>query len=176
MGKSSLYVLLLWPISNIVSSRYHEDVYNGTGTETNGGNPWFLCTAAMAEHFYRAVSEYRTAGSMTVTNTSLPFFEYYAPSAKVSTGTYKASSTQFKTVVSSLEGWADAFIRRIKYHTPAGGHLPEEFNRNTGTAQGAADLTWSYASLLTAAFARAQVIGNKGYVTELANMETNVRA
>ena len=131
----------------------------------------------MAEHFYRAISEYRTAGSITVTNTSLPFFEYYASSAKVSSAsTYKASSTQFKSVISSMEGWADAFIRRIKYHAPAGGHLPEEFNRNTGFAQGAADLTWSYASLLTAAFARAQVIGNKGYVTELANMGTNVRA
>jgi len=144
--------------------------------EENGGNPWFLCTAAMAELFYNAISEYRTAGSINVTSTSLPFYNYYAPSAKVVAGkTYKPSSAQFESVISGLEGWADAYIRRIKYHMPANGHLPEEFNRNTGFAQGATDLTWSYASLLTAAFARAQVIGNRGYITELANTDTNVR-
>ncbi|GAB7345807.1 hypothetical protein MBLNU457_4067t1 [Dothideomycetes sp. NU457] len=155
--------------------RYPEDIYTGTGTEENGGNPWFLCTAAMAELLYRATSEYRTAGSINVTSTSLPFFDYYAPSAKVAAGkTYQTSSAQFMSVIAGLGGWADAYVRRIKYHTPAGGHLPEEFNRNTGFVQGATDLTWSYASLLTAAFARAQVVGNEGYITALANMDTNV--
>ena len=50
-------------------------------------------------------------------------------------------------------------MRTVKYYTPADGHLAEEFNRDTGVAQGAADLTWSYASVLTAAFARAEERG-----------------
>lgn len=161
---------------NLLSSRYPEDIYTGVGTAENGGNPWFLCTAAMAELLYSAIIEYRTAGSINVTSISLPFFNYYTPAAKVAAGkTYEASSAQFMSVIAGLEGWADAYMRRIKYHMPGGGHLPEEFNRQTGFAQGATDLTWSYASLLTAAFARAQVIGNEGYITALANMDTNIR-
>ncbi|GAB7355611.1 hypothetical protein MBLNU459_g6337t2 [Dothideomycetes sp. NU459] len=174
--------LSIYPIANttrdasgkvlgIPVGRYPEDVYNGTGTEANGGNPWFLCTASMAEFLYRAVSEYEAAGTLTVTNTSAPFFAYFAPSAGTTVGTAYASDTKvFKAVVAGLEGWGDAFMRRIKYHTPAGGHLSEEFNRNTGVSQGAADLTWSYASVLTASFARAVVAKNNNFVKNLANL------
>ncbi|KAK4986607.1 hypothetical protein LTR50_005217 [Elasticomyces elasticus] len=156
-------------VLGIPIGRYPEDVYNGTGFGL--GNPWYLCTAAMAEHFYRAASEYKSAGSIVVTSVSIPFFNYFAPQAGVSAGsTYKANSAAFKDIIQSLEGWADAFIRRIKYHTPADGHLAEEFNKDTGVPQGAADLTWSYASLLTASFARAELMGSPNYVTRLANM------
>lgn len=125
----------------------------------------------MAELFYRAISEYRAKGSVAVTNTSLPFFDYFAPSAEVAAGqTYKSNSTGFQTVISSLEGWGDAFMRRIKYHTPADGHLSEEFNRDTGVPEGAADLTWSYAALLTASFARAQVNNQNQYIRNLARL------
>ena len=64
----------------------------------------------------------------------------------------------------------DAFMRTIKHYTPADGHLSEEFNRNTGVPQGAADLTWSYASVLTAAFARAELRGQTAYARNLANL------
>ena len=43
---------------------------------------------------------------------------------------------------------------------PAGSRLAEESSRNTGAAQDAANLTRSYASLLTASFARAE--GSEG--------------
>lgn len=53
--------------------RYPDDVYDGTGTSQ--GNPWYLCTAAMAEHFYRASTELSNAGSIAVTDISLPFWK-----------------------------------------------------------------------------------------------------
>ena len=125
----------------------------------------------MAELFYRAVLEYQTIGNLTVTNTSQAFFSYYAPAADVTTGqTYSNATVGFQTVMNSLEGWADAFMRRIKYHAPGGGHFNEEYNRNTGVAQGAADLTWSYAAVLTAAFARAESTGETDYVSALASL------
>lgn len=125
----------------------------------------------MAELFYRAAASYNTSGSIAVTNTSLPFWTYFAPSANATAGsTYSSSSATYGSLIDSLVGWADAFVRRIKYHTPAGGHLSEEFNRNTGVAQGAADLTWSYASLLTTAFARAELMGDTSYIPALADM------
>lgn len=157
-------------ILGIPIGRYPEDIYNGTGTETDGGNPWNLCTAAMAQYIYSAVSEYNAAGCIEVTDTSLPFFTYYAPAAALTPGQYFAGSAGFKTTVSALEGWGDAFMRRIKFHTPADGHLSEEYNRNDGVPQGAGDLTWSYASLLTAAFARAELRGQAHFAANLADL------
>ena len=154
--------------------RYPEDVYDGYGTETNGGNPWFLCTAALAELFYRASNELRTSASssITVSNASAPFWAYFAPAAGLAQGsTYSAGSSQFEGAIAALEGWADAFMRRIQYHSAgAGGHLAEEFNRDSGYEQGAADLTWSYAAFLTAAFARAQLMNDTGYVEGMAEL------
>ena len=172
----------IYPIANVTKDsagltlgipvgRYPEDVYNGTGTQENGGNPWYLCTAAMAQYMYATASEYNGAGSITVTNVSLPFFTYFTPKANLAEGqTYGYDSQAFRKAVNGMEGWGDAFMRRIKYHTPSDGHLAEEINRNTGAAQGAADLTWSYASVLTAAFARAELMGKRQYVKNLANL------
>jgi glucoamylase len=158
-------------ILGIPIGRYPEDVYNGTGTETNGGNPWYLCTAAMAQFIYAASTEYADAGSIAVTNISKPFFDYFAPSAGLQVGqTYAYGSQKYNKAINGLNGWGDAFMRTVKYYTPSNGHLSEEFNRNTGVPQGAADLTWSYASILTAAFARAELRGQKSYVRNLANL------
>lgn len=154
-----------------IKSRYPEDVYTGTGTAENGGNPWFLATAAMAELFYLAAAEFQSSGSIAVTNTSLPFWQYFAPDAGLSAGqTVSGDSQAFSAAISAIEGWADAFTRRIKYHTPADQRLAEEYNRNDGISTGALDLTWSYASLLTAAFARAHLMNDSDYITTIANL------
>ncbi|WPH01779.1 Hypothetical protein R9X50_00463200 [Acrodontium crateriforme] len=163
-------------VLGIPIGRYPEDVYNGTGTEDNGGNPWYLCTAAMSQFMYAASNEYAAAGSISITETSKPFFDYFAPKAGLQVGeTYGYDSREYRQTVNALNGWGDAFMRTIKYYTPADGHLSEEFNRNTGVAQGAADLTWSYASILTAAFARAETRGQKAYVANLANLGVSRR-
>lgn len=151
--------------------RYPEDVFNGTATEPDGGNPWYLCTAAFSQLMYSASSEYGTAGKISVTNVSKPFFDYFASEANAQIGqSYASGSKQFGQIISSLNGWGDAFMRAIKFYTPSSGHLTEEINRNSGVPQGAADLTWSYASVLTAAMARASLIGDKGYAASLANL------
>ena len=158
-------------ILGIPVGRYPEDVFNGTVTEPNGGNPWYLCTAALAQFMYSASAEYTTNGLFSASKTSLPFFDYFAPSAGIKTGeAYPSSGKEFKAVINALNGWGDAFMRTIMYYTPKNGHLHEEINRNTGVPQGAADLTWSYASVLTAAFARANVTGDTAYVKSLANL------
>ncbi|KAK6428167.1 hypothetical protein LTR95_015689 [Oleoguttula sp. CCFEE 5521] len=152
--------------------RYPEDVYNGVGTATNGGNPWYLATAAMAQFMYSASSSYTAEKTaIAVSATSKPFFDYYAPNSKVQAGqSYPKNSKAFKEIVSALNGWGDAYMQTVRYYTPANGHLSEEIDRNTGVAVGAADLTWSYASLLTASFARAEAKGDNQYVKKLANL------
>ncbi|KAK6434864.1 hypothetical protein LTR95_008952 [Oleoguttula sp. CCFEE 5521] len=151
--------------------RYPEDVYNGVGTATDGGNPWYLATAAMAQFMYSASSSYTAEKTLSVTSTSKPFFDYYAPNAKVIAGqTYNKNSKAFKEIVSALNGWGDAYMQTIRYYTPANGHLSEEMDRTSGVPVGAADLTWSYASLLTASFARAEAKGDKQFVRKLADL------
>lgn len=146
--------------------RYPEDVYDGDGTSQ--GNPWFLCTAGMAELFFRAGSEISSAGSLVVSDTSLAFWTYFAPAASLATGSYSSNSDGYKGAIAALQGWGDAFMRLVNYH--GGGHLSEEFDRSSGYMVGAADLTWSYASVLTAAFARAQASGDSSYVQSIAEL------
>lgn len=45
---------------------------------------------------------------------------------------------------------ADRQFNRVHHHMLADGGLPEQFDRTTGYVRGARDLTWSYASYLTA--------------------------
>lgn len=155
----------------ILHRRYPEDVYNGTGTAPDGGNPWFLATATMGELFYKASFDFNTAGQIVVTNTSLPFWTYFAPSAALAAGqTYPSNGSPYKTAIAALEGWADAFMRRVKFHTPADGRLGEEYDRAIGYARGAEDLTWSYASIITASMARAKLMNDTSYASGLADL------
>jgi glucoamylase len=153
------------------SRRYPEDIYTGTGTAPEGGNPWFLATATMAELFYKATLDFNTAGEIVVTNTSSLFWNYFAPNAALGAGhSYPANSFHFKAAVGALEGWADAFMRRVKFHKPEDGRFTEEYDRKTGEVRGAADLTWSYASIITASMARARLMNDTSYATGLANL------
>jgi len=43
---------------------------------------------------------------------------------------------------------------RVKFHVDSDGQMSEQMNRWSGYLQGARDLTWSYASFLTALEAR----------------------
>lgn len=151
--------------------RYPEDVYNGTDTAPEGGNPWYLATTTMAELLYKATLSFNTAGQIAVTNTSLPFWSYFAPSASLTAGqTYPSNGSAYKTAIGALEGWADAFMRRVKFHVPTDGRLAEEYDRATGFATGAKDLTWSYASVITAAMARAKARNDTAYASGLADL------
>jgi glucoamylase len=131
--------------------RYPEDEYNGVGTSQ--GNPWFLGTALLAELYYRAIFEWKTAGQITVTSISQPFFAQFYSSASAG-DVYSSSSNQFTSIVSAVSSAADLFFARIQKHTNADGSLSEEFNRDTGFETGAVKLTWSHASFITASWAR----------------------
>lgn len=125
----------------------------------------------MAELFYKASFDFNTAGEIVVTNTSLPFWSYFAPSAGFTAGqTYSSYGSPYKTALGALEGWADAFMRRVKFHTPTDGRLAEEYDRAIGYTRGAEDLTWSYASIITASLARAKLLNDSSYVSSLADL------
>ncbi len=49
----------------------------------------------------------------------------------------------------------DGVLQRVRYHVAGTGfHLSEQLDKNTGYEKSAVDLTWSYATVLTALFRR----------------------
>ncbi|KAF3937920.1 Glucoamylase [Dactylella cylindrospora] len=172
--------LEVYPIANVTRDargnplgipigRYPEDVYDGVGTSR--GNPWYLTTAAMAELFYNAAYTFSALDAITVTPTTQKFWKYFAPDADPTLGRkYSSRSHTFKEMVRGLQGWGDMWIRTVKYWSPADGRFPEEFDRETGKGVGAKDLTWSYASVITAGAARARAVGSKSWLGNLADL------
>ncbi|TYZ67930.1 hypothetical protein PybrP1_012470 [[Pythium] brassicae (nom. inval.)] len=145
------------PLS-IAIGRYYGDVYDGAGTSQ--GNPWYLTTLSVAETVYRAATSFVKAKSVTVTSLNQKLFNGAAPAGlglNVATGTYAAGSANFNAIINGLETYADKHVRRVKYHGAAGFHFNEQYNRNSGLAQGVNDLTWSYASLITVNLAREEL-------------------
>ncbi|KAG1825018.1 glycoside hydrolase family 15 protein [Suillus variegatus] len=121
----------------VATGRYPEDVYQG-------GNPWYLASFAVAEQLYDA---------LIVWNVSFPFFQQF--DASIKPGTYSSSTPTYSTLTTAIKNFADGFVATAAKYTPSGGGLAEQYTRSDGTPTSAFDLTWSYASALTAFNARA---------------------
>lgn len=65
-------------------------------------------------------------------------------------GTYTSSSSTYTTLTTAIKSYADGYVGIIQRYTPSNGSLAEQFSRSNGTPLSAIDLTWSYASFLTA--------------------------
>ena len=65
-------------------------------------------------------------------------------------GTYASSSSVYTTLTTAIKTYADGYVSIFEKYTPPNGSLAEQFSRNNGTPLSAFDLTWSYASFLTA--------------------------
>ncbi|GJN68086.1 glucoamylase precursor [Purpureocillium lilacinum] len=133
----------------VAVGRYAEDVYYN-------GNPWYLATNAAAEQLYAALYQWNRIGSVSVTDVSLPFFKDLIPDIK--TGKYGKNSKEFKSIVKAVKLYGDDFLAVGKKYTPADGSLSEQFDRNSGAPESAVDLTWSYASFISATERRAGIM------------------
>lgn len=54
----------------------------------------------------------------------------------------------------------DTFAERVRQHTPPDGSLSEQFSRHTGYMTSVENLTWSYASSISAALAREKAVAH----------------
>ncbi|KIJ40940.1 carbohydrate-binding module family 20 protein [Sphaerobolus stellatus SS14] len=133
------------------TGRYPEDVYMN-------GNPWYLTTFAAAEQLYVALNTWASVGSIQVTSISQPFFAQFVPS--IATGTYASSSSTYTTLTSAIRTYADGFLALNAKYTPSNGGLAEQFGKNNGSPVSAVDLTWSYASAITAFQTSTGVLSN----------------
>ncbi|KAJ3195972.1 glycoside hydrolase 15 protein [Irineochytrium annulatum] len=150
------------PVS-LAIGRYNGDHYNGTGSSNGAstGHAWFLADLAFAEVYYKAASAYLNQNSITVTAVNLPFMTGNRPAGlglkNLKVGTYSGTTPEFKAIVAQLKELGDTYVRSVKFH--AGGfNLNEQYNRDSGMAEGVRDLTWSYAALITANAARESLV------------------
>ncbi|KAI4120454.1 MAG: hypothetical protein LQ347_007091, partial [Umbilicaria vellea] len=61
----------------------------------------------------------------------------------------------YTSLTTAIKTYADGYLAIVEKYTPSTGALAEQFSRATGAPLSAADLTWSYASFLTAIARRA---------------------
>lgn len=153
--------------TGILCGRYPEDVYDGIVQSI--GHPWFLCTHGVAEvlaitarHFAALPSE-----PIVVTEATASFWtkassagaaatEKGASSVGIGTyarahpdtgKTYEALLTGLQRMVDGYLGVCDEFVGRHD-------RMSEQIERRRGAMRGARELSWSYASFLSAMAAR----------------------
>jgi hypothetical protein len=64
-------------VPGLLVGRYLNDVYNGGNPQQPPkGNPWILCSAALAEFFYRAGIDHMSQGSIAFSSANSEFFTH----------------------------------------------------------------------------------------------------
>jgi glucoamylase len=134
----------------VAIGRYPEDSYFG-------GNPWPLLTAAFAQLDYMAATEYRRSGSISIENEDVQFFRGLVPGRAndMHDGlTLNSTDPLFVEIIDGLRHDGDSFLAEVRAHANPDGSLSEQIERNSGVMTSAKDLTWNYASILSALAAR----------------------
>lgn len=128
----------------------------------------FICTHAIAELLYNSRDELAAKDFIRIDDTALPFWRDLVPTSTVGSGhVWKKGSAEYAAVIRRLTEVADMYLDiQNRYNFTS---LSEQVNRyvaplpiwfsltchrDTGEPQGARDLTWSYASFVSAARAR----------------------
>src|SRR5690606_30997716 len=99
------------------------------------------------------------SGSIKINSLNLSFYQSKLSESKmidveIQIGSYDNRSKEFVSLQVSLKNSADNLMKRVRFHTPENGRYSEQINRHTGFMRGAYDLTWSYASFLSALYHR----------------------
>ncbi|EGG06978.1 family 15 glycoside hydrolase [Melampsora larici-populina 98AG31] len=142
-------------LDGIAIGRYPEDNYDGKGSSV--GHPWFLCTNTVAETLYLTAHHFKKTGSITITPISLTFFQRFISDLEIPENTplvISRGSEMFTKLVKGIKQWADTFLEDVRGYGSLGSKMSEQIHRETGMMRGARELTWSYASFLTAIDAR----------------------
>lgn len=142
--------------------RYVQDVYDGN--HSIYGNPWILCSNMLAAIYYAIASALSNGKNITVDFFSQPFLSQLSPTLKFSLNESIDSQHQhFNQIIECLFKKGDAILQAVKKHstTYLDGtilHMAEQIDRTSGQPVSARDLSWSYASLISAINARENAV------------------
>ena len=119
--------------------RYPGDVYDGDTDAQVGDHPWPVSTANFAELYYQLAKQVTTTGSVPLDNLSASFFSQIGVDA----------STTPAAAAAALQNAGDQMLQAIIFHSD---HLElsEQFDAVTGYEKSVSNLSWSYASFLSA--------------------------
>jgi len=131
--------------------RYPGDSYDGdVSNPVPGGHPWVPCTCNFAQLYYTLANAVSASQSVPIDSLSAPFFAQIGVQ----------QSTPWNQAVTSLQNAGDAMLNAVIYHSD---HLElsEQFDGTSGYEKSVSDLTWSYASFISAVRAKtgANVLG-----------------
>jgi glucoamylase len=123
--------------------RYPGDVYDGDTDAQVGDHPWAVSTANFAELYYRLATQITTSGTVPLDNLSAGFFSQVGVDA----------STTPAAAAAALQGAGDQMLQAVLFHSD---HLElsEQFDATSGYEKSVANLSWSYASFLSAVRAK----------------------
>jgi glucoamylase len=124
--------------------RYPGDQYDGdVAHPVVGGHPWALCTCNFAELYYQLANAVTQSGGIPFDALSQPFFAQVGVTAGMDSNAAAAA----------LRAAGDAMLRAVVFHSD---HLElsEQFDGTTGYEKSVNNLTWSYASFLSAVRAK----------------------
>lgn len=130
--------------------RYREDVYDGDGKrKTGSGNPWYLCTLAHAEFYYRLVHYYKNK-TMIINKLNAPFYlqlGYFSSHNETEVELlnagqkYSVGMKEHTDILEAFKNKGDAFLKVVRDQAKWNGGLWEQFHRSDGGEMGAPHLT-----------------------------------
>jgi glucoamylase len=123
--------------------RYPGDVYDGNTDAQIGDHPWAVATSALAELYYRLASAITTAGAVPLDARSTNFFSQVSVDAQ----------TTPAAAAAALQAAGDKLLQAVVFHSDDY-ELSEQFDATSGYEKSVSDLSWSYASFLSAVRAR----------------------
>jgi glucoamylase len=123
--------------------RYPGDKYDGNNDQPVDDHPLAISTCNFAELYYRLANEIMAAGTIPLDANSTEFFRQVGVNA----------STTPAAAVTALHSAGDQMLQAIIFHSD---HLElsEQFDATTGYEKSVSNLSWSYASFLSAVRAR----------------------
>jgi len=123
--------------------RYPGDVYDGDTDAQVGDHPWALCTCVFAELYYTLATAITVSGAVPLDDLSSTFFSQVGVDAQ----------TTPAAAAAALHAAGDSMLQAVVFHSD---HLElsEQFDATTGYEKSVRDLSWSYASFLSAVRAR----------------------
>jgi glucoamylase len=119
--------------------RYPGDVYDGDTDAQMGDHPWAVSTANFAELYYRLAKQITTTGTIPLDNLSASFFSQVGV----------AASTTPAAAAAALQSAGDQMLQAVVFHSD-NLELSEQFDATTGYEKSVSNLSWSYASFLSA--------------------------
>jgi glucoamylase len=124
--------------------RYPGDTYDGdTADPATRDHPWAISTAVFAELYYQLAQQVSSSGTVPLDSLSATFFSQIDVTA----------STTPAAAATALQSAGDQMLQALVFHSDHF-ELSEQFDATSGYEKSVSNLSWSYASFLSAVRAK----------------------